>query len=150
MRGLVLLIGVALTSLSAHAWAESDAGAVETEALAIRQQASRERGKEEELQMMRLELERLKLQGEMRKAAGQTGGPADGALTVQEGKVPVKFNIKSIAILSEGAKARIDAAGQEVVLEEKGMIAGYQVKSITPGSVTFISPEGKEVVEVLP
>ncbi len=142
---------IVLVGLTGRVWAGDGAGkGVEDEAAEIRRQASLERHKEEELQMMRLDLERLKIESETRKVRAEAGSPANDAAPSGGGSRPVRITLKSLVIIPGGARACVEADGRELTVTPGSVIGDRQVKNISSTGITWVESNGKEIFEALP
>ena len=124
------------------AWAEQDEGLEH-----MRAQMNMERGKEEELTLLQLDVERLKLELEKKKALSELGRVpiSDGgtASTPAIGSEP-SVVLRYILITSGKKEALLAVDGREVRGHEGLEVAGRVLKAITPEGVVLLAKDGQE------
>lgn len=136
MRSLLCVLLMLSVSSSARAEDPSD------ELNRIRRQAREERRKEEQIQMLRLELESLKLEVETRKTMAEMGQAGE---TFSSGAVPrVSVELKNIVIGPEGARAVVEVSGSRKSVKAGDPAGPYTVSRIDPAEVVLVDAKGVE------
>ncbi len=104
------------------------------ELIMARRQAHQERRKEEQIQMMRLELERLKLELDTRKTMAEMGGVADVPSSGVLPKIPI-MDVKNIVTTTDGAHAVIEVGGIRRSIKEGDAVGAFRVTRVDPSGV---------------
>jgi hypothetical protein len=139
----MVLLGLVMGSC---AWGAGVPSSSDTMA-ALRVRMEVERGKEEELQLLQLDVDRLKLEVEKKKAMVELGRiPADGrdpaATDVSELRSsPV---LRALFITTGHKEAVFDVNGRELCAGEGGDVDGRIVKDISANGVTLKDKDGTE------
>ncbi|MBF0593715.1 MAG: hypothetical protein HQL22_01960 [Candidatus Omnitrophica bacterium] len=137
-KRIALVLMILLLSSSISAAEDHD-----NELAAVRQQAREERRKEDELSMMRLELEKLKLEAETRKTIQEIGKTSVGSGPVSSA-VPYNIEVKSIVIASGRATAVVEAGGVRRTLSEGEAAGPFMIKKIDPADIIVVDEKGVE------
>lgn len=133
---LIRWIAPILLVHSMTAWADPGTD----ELTRARQQAFNERRKEEQIQMLRLDLEKLKLEVETRKALAEMGLTNASTLNIEIPRESIQ--LKNVTISEGAAKATLDVGTKRVTVINGDNAGSYRVKAIGVSDVILADEQG--------
>jgi hypothetical protein len=120
---------------------------------ALRARVDVERGKEEELALLQIEVERLKLELEKKKTIvelGRLSGAGDMPVGAPGMDGAAALALRYVFVSGGKKEAVFDVNGVEQRLEEGGKAGGFAVKSISADGVVCVDGKGTDILMAVP